>query len=75
MDAKQLIIKTPTYKKLVNATPFLKSTLLKKSTTESVDRIIYQIEKFGEDYIKDKNYHNREVLFAKEIIEIKNAAQ
>jgi hypothetical protein len=36
-----------------------------------VERIIYQIEKLGENYIKDKGYSDREVKIAKEIVESK----
>ncbi len=43
--------------------------LLRKNTTESIERIIYQIEKLGEDYINDKGYPDREVRIAKEIIQ------
>lgn len=69
MNIKEKIQATPTFKKLIKSTPFLKSTLLKYNTTESIERIIYQIQKLGEDYIADKNYLDREVLIAKEIIQ------
>ncbi len=75
MNIKALIPETSTYQRLVKATPFLKTTLLKKSTTDSIERIIYQIKKLGEDYIQDKNYQEREVLIAKEIIELNTNSQ
>jgi hypothetical protein len=69
MNIKNEIQETPTFKKLIKITPFLKGTLLKFSTTESIERIIYQIQKFGEDYVADKNYMDRELQIAKEIIQ------
>lgn len=69
MNIKEKIQATPTFEKLIKSTPFLKITLLKYNTTESIERIIYQIQKLGEDYIADKNYLDREVLIAKEIIQ------
>jgi hypothetical protein len=69
MNIKNEIQETPTFKKLIKSTPFLKGTLLKFSTTESIERIIYQIQKFGEDYVADKNYMDRELQIAKEIIQ------
>jgi hypothetical protein len=69
MNIKEKIQATPTFKKIVKSTPFLKKTLLKHNTTESIERIIYQIQKFGEEYIADKNYMDREVQIAKEIIQ------
>jgi len=69
MNIKQQIKATPTFKKLIEATPFLETTLLKKATTESIERIVYQIQKLGEDYVADKNYMDRELQIAKEIIQ------
>lgn len=69
MNIKDKIQATPTFKKLITSTPFLEKTLLKCTTTESIERIIYQIQKFGEDYVADKNYMDREVQIAKEIIQ------
>ena len=69
MNIKEKIQATPKFKKLIKSTPFLKSTLLKYNTTESIERIIYQIQKLGEDYVADKNYLDREVQIAKEIIQ------
>tara|TARA_R110002126_G_scaffold26344_2_gene89121 strand:- start:1100 stop:1321 length:222 start_codon:yes stop_codon:yes gene_type:complete len=73
MDIKEQIQDTPTFKKLIKSTPFLKTTLLKFKTTESIERIIYQIQKLGADYVADKNYLEREVQIAKEIIQSLNA--
>ena len=72
MNIKAEIQKTDTYKELIKKTSFLKTMLLRKNTTESIERIIYQIEKLGEDYIKDKGYPDREVRIAKEIIQSKS---
>lgn len=72
MNIKALIPETTTYKRLVEATPFLKTTLLKKATTDAVERIVYQIKKLGEDYVIDKNYSERELKIAKEIIKLNN---
>lgn len=72
MNIKAEIQKTNTYKEEVKKTSFLKTMLLRKNTTESIERIIYQIEKLGEDYIKDKGYPDREVRIAKEIIQSKS---
>lgn len=69
MDIKQQIQATPTFQKLVKSTPFLKTTLLKKQTSDSIERIVYQIQKLGEDYVIDKNYLERELLIAKEIVQ------
>ena len=71
MNIKEEIQKTNTYKELTKKTSFLKTMLLRKNTTESIERIIYQIEKLGEDYINDKGYPDREVKIAKEIIQSK----
>ena len=71
MNIKAEIQKTNTYKELTKKTSFLTTMLLRKNTTESIERIIYQIEKLGEDYIKDKGYLDREVKIALEIIESK----
>ncbi|OCB77963.1 hypothetical protein [Flavobacterium crassostreae] len=68
MDIKLKIQETPTFKKLIKNTPFLKGILLKNTTTDSIERIIYQIQKFGEEYVVDKNYMDRELHIAKEII-------
>ena len=68
MNIKEQIQNTATFKELIVKTPFLKTTLLSKNVVEGVQRIIYQIEKLGEDYILDKNYDNRQVAIAKEII-------
>lgn len=72
MNIKEEIQKTTTYKELTKKTSFLKTMLLRKNTTESIERIIYQIEKLGEDYINDKGYADREVRIAKEIIQSKS---
>ena len=64
----ELIKNTPEYKRLVEKTPFLKSLLLKPKNVAYIEMIIYQIEKFGEDFVKDKSYSKREVQIAKEII-------
>ncbi|GIZ08361.1 hypothetical protein [Flavobacterium sp. UMI-01] len=64
---------TETFKNLVTSSPFLEKILLKRATVESVQRIVYQIKKFGEEYIEDKNYLDREVKIAKEIIENLNS--
>lgn len=69
MITSQGIKNTPTFKKLVKSSPFLEKVLLKRATIDSVQRIVYQIQKFGEDYITDKNYMEREVFIAKEIIQ------
>ena len=69
MNIKAEIQKTNTYKELTKKTSFLKTMLLRKNTTESIERIIYQIEKLGEDYVADKNYLDRELKIAKEIIQ------
>jgi hypothetical protein len=71
MNIRNEIINTNHYKELTKKTPFLKTMLLKKNTTEQVERIIYQIEKLGENYIEDKGYSDREVKIAKEIVESK----
>lgn len=68
MNIKEQIQNTATFKELVKKTPFLKTTLLSRNVVEGVQRIIYQIEKFGEGYISDKNYDTRQVAIAKEII-------
>lgn len=75
MNIKAQIPETATYQKLVKATPFLKVTLLKKATTDSIEIIIYQIEKLGIDYIQDKGYAEREVLIAKEIIKLNSKTE
>lgn len=72
MNIKTLISNTNHYKELTKKTPFLKTMLIRKNTTESIERIIYQIEKLGEDYINDKGYSDREVRIAKEIIQSKS---
>ena len=69
MNIKAEIQKTNTYKELTKKTSFLTTMLLRKNTTESIERIIYQIEKLGEDYVADKNYLDRELKIAKEIIQ------
>ena len=69
MNINHEIQKTQTYCESVRKTPFLKKILLKKQTTDSIERILYQAQKFGEGYIKDKNYSAREVRIAKEIFE------
>ena len=69
MNIKAEIQKTNTYKELTKKTSFLKTMLLRKNATESIERIIYQIEKLGEDYVADKNYLDRELKIAKEIIQ------
>ena len=68
MNTKEKIQQTETFKKLVDSTPFLRKTLTSRNVVESIERIIYQIEKLGNDYVKDKNYPDREVQIAKEII-------
>jgi hypothetical protein len=74
MGIKNKIATTETYKKLIESTPFLSGVLLRKAVTDSIERIVYQIEKLGENYISDKSYSDREVKIAKEIIELnKNA--
>lgn len=69
MNIKEQIQATTTFKKLIKNTPFLENTLLKKTTTDSIEKIMYQIQKLGENYVADKNYLDREVLIAKEIIQ------
>ena len=69
MNIKVEIQKTNTYKELTKKTSFLEKILLNPKTTESIERIIYQIEKLGEDYVADKNYLDRELKIAKEIIQ------
>jgi hypothetical protein len=71
MNIKTSIANTNHYKELTKKTPFLKTMLLKKNTTEEIERIIYQIEKLGKNYIQDKGYSDREVKIALEIIESK----
>lgn len=71
MNIKTLIANTNHYKELIKKTSFLKTMLLKKNTTDQIERIIYQVEKLGEEYIKDKGYPDREVKIALEIIESK----
>lgn len=69
MNIKDEIQATSKFKTLIKTTPFLKITLLKHNTTESIEKIVYQIQKLGEEYIADKNYLEREVQIAKEIIQ------
>lgn len=69
MTTNEQIEATNTYQKLVLKTPFLKSMLLKKQSKDEISTIVYQIEKLGMDYIKDKSYDYRSVEIAKEIIE------
>lgn len=59
MNIKEKIQATTTFKELTKKTSFLKKILLNQNTTESIERIIYQIEKLGEDYVADKNYLDR----------------
>lgn len=66
---KQKIKDTAEYKRLVKQSPFLDKVLLKKENVNSIERIIYQIQKLGESYIEDKNYSEREVKMAKQVIE------
>ncbi len=74
MNIHQEIAKTETYKQLVLQTSFLRTLLLKKQSTDSIERIVYQIQKLGVEYIGDKGYDDREVRIAKEIIEnVKNS--
>lgn len=73
MITNQQIEETGTFKILTEKTPFLRKILLKKQTTDSISRIVYQIEKLGMDYIKDKCYPERELKIAKEIIQNKKS--
>ena len=68
MTIENKIKATDTYKRLVASTPFLENILLKKATKDNIERYIYQLKAFGMDYLDDKNYSEREVKIAKEII-------
>ena len=69
MITRKDIEQTIEYVNLKKNTPFIDDFLFKKHVLESIERIIYQIKKFGLDYISDKNYSEREVKIAKQIIE------
>lgn len=68
---RKKIENTETFKKIVEKNNFKRNFILNKKAMDSIERIVYQIEKLGEGYILDKNYQNREVQIAKEIIKNK----
>ena len=68
MTIQEKIQKTTTYCELVRSTPFLKTMLINKKNCNEVELICYQIQKFGDDYVKDKNYDKRSLRIASEII-------
>ena len=68
MISNEQIEQTATFKQLTAKTPFLRTVLINHKTRNNINNIVYQIEKFGIDYIVDKNYSDREVRIAKDIV-------
>ena len=62
------IEQTKTFQDLIKKTPFLKAVLTKRITRSNIENYVYQIENYGVDYLLNKNYSEREVKIAKEIV-------
>jgi len=68
MTTTDQITATATYQQLIKKTPFLAKMLLSKPSRDSIDRMVYQLQKLGMDYLDDKNLSEREVKIAKQIV-------
>jgi len=64
------IEETPTYQRLVDKDKFMSKILLGKKSIESINHIVELIKMHGSEYINDKNFSEREVNIAREVLNL-----